>query len=51
MIFLAAGLLALTGQTGRAEDHGIASVRSFYFGNSFTGNTMPGLQRLAAEEP
>ena len=47
--WLAVGALTLTAATGWAEDRGITSVKSYYFGNSFTGNTMPGLHPLLGE--
>ena len=48
-VLLTVGLVTLTAAMGRAEDHPIPSVKSYYFGNSFTGNTMPGLHPLLGE--
>jgi hypothetical protein len=45
-IVLTVGMLSLAMSMSRAEEQGIASVKSYYFGNSFTGNTMPGLHPL-----
>jgi hypothetical protein len=42
-------MLALSAAVGRAQDHTIAAVKSYYFGNSFTGNTMPGLHPLLGQ--
>ena len=46
---LTVGVFVLTVAIGRGEDRGVPSVTSYYFGNSFTGNTMPGLHPLLGE--
>jgi hypothetical protein len=46
---LAASCAAVLLFARTAEADGIERVRAFYFGNSFTGNTMPGLHPLLGE--